>query len=46
MINYVLTLNLCPWLYIVEEWLLQKGRECWAGRAKNQKRMKERLLDR
>lgn len=24
--NYLLTLNICPWLYVIEEWTLQKCR--------------------
>lgn len=46
MVNYLLTLNVCPWLYIGEEWFLQRVREMWARRAKTQKVMNHRILDR
>jgi len=45
-INYILTLNICPWLYIIEEWTLQKIREFWAKQAATQKYMNKRILDR
>lgn len=43
--NYFLTLNLFPWLYVIEEWVMQRIRALWAWQAKTQKIMNKRILD-
>lgn len=43
--NYFLTLNIFPWLYVIEEWLMQQLRALWARRAVTQKIMNKRILD-
>lgn len=44
-VNYILTLIICPWLYVVEEWLMRKIRVCWSALARTQKQAKARILD-
>ena len=44
--NYALTLVVFPWLYLIEEWVFQRGREWWAHQARTQKVMNERIVDR
>jgi len=45
MVNYILTLNICPWLYVVEEWISKQARKIWSRMAKTQRQAKERLID-
>ena len=44
-VNYLLTLIICPWLYVIEEWIEKKLRRLWAGMAKTHRQAKKRLLD-
>jgi hypothetical protein len=43
--NFFLTLNIFPWLYVIEEWLMQQLRALWARRAVTQKIMNKRIVD-
>jgi hypothetical protein len=43
--NYFLTLNIFPWLYVIEEWVMQLVRLLWAKQARTQKIMNKRILD-
>jgi hypothetical protein len=43
--NFFLTLNVFPWLYVIEEWVMQQVRALWARQAPTQKIMNERILD-